>query len=355
MTITRPCYCSRFDVARASDIKSTARSNDAIDRAIQSAADNIDGQMHRVFYPTDTTHYLDWPNFQRAYPWRIWLDQWELADVTSNVPVLISGGTTISSGDIFWGPWNYSPPYTFAELDRSTSSSFGHGPTPQREISIKGTFGYSIATQTAGTLAANINGTTTTVTTSDGSLLGPGNVLIIGSERMLVTESSSTDTTATLTSGGTTAVASDTSLTVSDGTKVNAGEVILIGSERMLCYDVTGNVLTVKRAWDGTVLATHSPSDAIYAYRTWTVVRGVLGTTAASATAGAAATINQPPALIRDLAIAEASVQARQELGLYSDPQGSGAGATKAIGSALAEKWVSAITAFGRKARSRVV
>src|SRR6185312_9222401 len=111
-----------------------------------------------------------------TYPWKIYFDGSELADVTTTVPVVTSGGNVIPAADIFWGPWNYSPPYTFLELNRSTSASFGQGDTPQRDVAIAGTFGYNIDTDPAGTLAVALSDTTgTTVVTSNGALIGPGN------------------------------------------------------------------------------------------------------------------------------------------------------------------------------------
>src|SRR5689334_11631751 len=169
MVVSRVCYCTREDVKSALDVKETARNNVQVDRAIETASDSIDGLMHRVFYTTDTTKMFDWPNFQNAYPWRIWFDAAELADVTTTVPTVTSGGNTIADSSIFWGHPNYSPPFTFMELDRSTSASFGQGSTPQRDVHITGTFGYSATTRAGGALAADVTTTSaTTCTVTDG-------------------------------------------------------------------------------------------------------------------------------------------------------------------------------------------
>lgn len=360
MAVTTVAYCSREDVKRAPDFKGTARNDWQVDRAIQSAARNIEGHLHRAFYPNNTTKYFDWPNFQSTYPWKIYLDAAELADVTVNVPVVTTGGranpTVIPAANLYWGPWNYAPPYTFVEIDRSTSSAFGLGPTPQRDVAITGTFGYSIATDPAGTLAAAISSTTaTTATVSDGSLVGVGNLLIVDSERMLVTERANASTGQTNLTGLTTANTADVTGTVTDGTQVHLNEVIQIDAERMLVVDVTGNAVTVKRAWDGTVLAAHGAGTTIYASRALTVARGQLGTAAATHLNGAAASIHQVPSLIRDLATAEALNRVLQETGGYADPEGEGTSAIHGLGSALADLWDEAETAYGRVARSRVV
>lgn len=359
MTVTTPAYCWREDVKRAVDIKESARVNWQIDRAIQSAARNIEGHLHRRFYPNDTTRYFDWPNFQGTYPWKIYLDAAELADVTVNVPVVTTGGTSpqvIPAANLFWGPWNYAPPYTRLEISRASNSAFGLGSTPQRDVAITGTFGYWIATDPAGSLAAAVSSTTaTTVTVSDGSLVGVGALLIADSERMIVSDRSTLDTGQTNLSGLTTASSSDVAGTVTDGTQLHVDEVIQIDSERMLIVDVTANTATVKRAWDGTPLAVHSTATKIYALRTLTVMRGQLGTAAATHSNAAPLVTSRVPSLIRDLAVAEATNRLAQEIGGYSDPEGEGGSAVKGLGSALADLWDEAKTTYGRKARSRVV
>lgn len=360
MAISRPAYCTREDVKRAIDIKQTARANWQVDRAIQSSASNIEAHFHRIFYPHDATKYFDWPNFQSTYPWKIYLDQSELADVTVNVPVVTTGGrtnpTVIPAANLFWGPWNYAPPFTFVEIDRTTSSAFGLGGTPQRDVSIAGTYGWWIETDPAGTLAAGVPSTTaTSVNVSDGSLVGVGNILIVDSERMIVSERSTLDSGQTNLTGLTTASTADVTGTVADGTQLHIDEVIQIDSERMLVADITGNSVTVKRAWDGTVLATHSTASTIYAFRTLTVLRGQLGTAAATHSNGAAAVVWRTPQLLRDLSLAESVNRALQETGGYSDPQGEGAGAIHGLGSALADLWDEAETAYARMARQRSV
>ena len=348
MAILTPAYCSREDVKRSLDIKETSRNNTLVDRAIASSTANITRNLHRTFHPLDTTKYWDWPNFQRSYPWRIWFDQSELADVTVNPPVVTTGGVTIPDSAIFWGPWNYAPPYTFMELDRSQSYAFGVGSTPQRDIAITGTFGYWLETDPGGTLAAAVSTTTaTTLTVSDSSLMGVGDLLIIDTERLLVQDRATSTTGQTNVSGATTASAADDAITVSDGTQVHADEVLLIDSERMLVVDVAGDVVTVKRAWDGTILATHNTATTIYAYRLLTVGRAQLGTTAATHSNGATVSVFRVPPLIRDLAIAESGNSVLQKSAGYAEAIG--------IGSSLADLWDEAETAYGRILRQRVV
>jgi hypothetical protein len=356
MAVSRVTYCTREDIKSALDVKETARNNDQLDRAVESASDSIDGLMNRVFFTTDTTCYFDWPNFQLAYPWRIWFDQAELADITVNVPVVTSGGHTIAAASIFWGHPNYSPPYTYMELDRSTSATFGQGNTPQRDVHITGTFGFDVATRAGGALAAAISSTTaTTCTVTDGSQVGIGNSLLVGTERLLVTGRANTTTGQTQQGTGvSTASSADNVLAVTDGTTFFAGEVVTLDAERMLIYDVTGNNLTVKRAWDGTVLATHSGA-TVYASRLLTVARGAQGTTAAAHSNGAAVAVHLVPPLIRELAVAYASATLISESAGWARQWGEGSGSAQNIGRSVKEIEAEALRAYGRRARTRVI
>jgi len=359
MAVTRPCYITRERVMRAPDIKFTARMNDAVDRAIESASEGVDGLCHRRFYNIDTTMRWDWPNFQRAYPWRLWFDEREIADITVNVPVVTSGGVAIPASQVFWGPWNYSPPYTFLELDRSTSAAFGHGSTPQRDIAITATYGYWLRLAIAGTLGQTVSDTTsTTIIVVNSSLLGVGDVATIDSERMLVTDRNMVSTAQTQISGCSTALNNDEVLTVADGTQFFVNETILLDSERMQIVDISGNNLSVNRAADGTTLSTHT-SATIYAGRQLTVTRGDFGTIAATHSVGTSIYTNVPPAMIRDLALAESVVQVLEETGGYTGAHGAGPGKVSGIGSALTtDLGISrdkVLGRFGRKARRRVV
>jgi hypothetical protein len=360
MAVTTPTLCRREDVKRALDVMETARHNWQIDRAIQSSARNIEAHFHLVFHPTDTTRYFDWPNFDYAYPWRLYLNQHWLAATPTQVTTGTAGGTqtgqTIPLTACNFEPVNSGPPYRWLELRRDLNYSFGAGPTPQRDVGIQGTYGFWLQTDPGGTIPAGVASTTTgTVTVSDGSVVGVGDLLIVDSERMLVSDRSSNDSGQTNLSGLTSAQNNDVTGTVTDGTQLHVDEVIQIDSERMLIVDVTGNQITVKRQWDGTVLAAHSTGSHIYTFRTLSVLRGQLGTTAATHASNATVNVWRVPSLLRDLAVAEACNRALQETGGYRDPQGEGAAAMAHLGTALADLWDEAETAYGRKSRIRVV
>jgi len=379
LSIQRPCYANRYDVQRAPDFKNGLVTNTLIDRALASAADRIEGQLHRVFYPRDTTYRFDWPNYQYAYPWRVWLDQWDLQVLTD---LESPQGTVLPLNTLIPYPLNRKPgfPVRQVQVDRSSTTFWNPGATPQAAIWMTGTWGFTVDQDTAGTLAANVSSTSaTTITVSDGSQAGPGDVVILNpgtgavpfpqaqyahtfgaiapltGERVIVQDSSAASTGLTQSGAGvTTASEADNQLSTTGAGTLNTGEVLVLDAERMLITQIVSGVATVQRAWDGTVLATHSGA-TINALRTWTVLRGQLGTTASTYTTGQAIARHRPPQLIRDLNIAEAVNQVLQETTGYARTVGGPDMAALAPGVALADLWDEAMTTFGRKARSRAI
>ena len=323
--VTRPCYCTREEVMRALDVQQAAYRTDQVDRAILAATDAVEGLTQRKFYPVTGTRSFDWPNFQYAYPWRLWLEGNELASQPS---LVVTGSklavpVTIPSTDYNVRPSAESPPeagppYRVLELRRDRNSSFGSNPTPQLDIAITGDWGWNTNTVPAGTLAGAINASATTITVSDGVLLGVGNWLLAGTERMVVTDSDYIDTGITFSSGITASQASDRVGVVADGTQFSVGEVIMVGFEWMVINQIVGNNIVVKRAWDGSLLTTHTGTDHIWARRKFTVLRGQLGTIAASHSQGDALAVGETPGLVNELAVAEALVWLSQEPAAYA-------------------------------------
>lgn|GEM_PF-1249274 len=381
--ITRPAYCNRWEAMRALDFSPGVDVNAQTDRALISAAENIDAHMHRVFFPSDDTRYFDWPNQggsgggQYANPWRLWFDDNDLVCMTS----LTTGGQTVALNQMFLLPWSNprkGKPFRYLELDRGTNASFGgYSSTPQNSIAIAATWGYGADADLAGTLAAAVLSTDTTITGSNGAAAGPGDLIVLGygrgsapfpgsdphagaiqpyqGERILITDVAAVATGLTQSgSGVTTAADNDQTLTWTGTGALNAGEVITLDSEDMLIEKIIGSVATVRRAFNGSTLAAHSGA-AVYAWRQWSVTRAMLGTTAAAYTSGAAVYRHRVPQLIRDLSIAETGNQLLQEGSAYARMVGSGENSHPAPGMSLAEKWDEARTAHGRKARSRGV
>lgn len=384
--LTRMAYCSRDDAQRSVDFKDGVDVLPAIDRALMTAAENIDQNLHRTFYPFDASIYFDWPNQggsgggQYAWPWRLWLDQYDCTVLTS----LVTGGVTLPLNQVFLEPVNNPVKlrnfYEYIELDRSSNAAFGgNSQTPQHSIVASGTWGAGADADQAAALATAVTTTgQTSVLVSDGSKLGVGDLMILGygrgaapfpsasgyagslgaltGERILVTDKQPADASVAVSGAGCTSVSdSDQILTVSGAGSLNTGEVIQVDSEQMLLYSAAAGVFTVKRAWNGTTLAAHTSGAEVYAMRSLTVTRGMYGTTAATYTQGAAVFKHRVPSLVKDLAVAETVNQILQEGSGYARTVGAGADAHPAPGADLASKWDECMTAWGRKARMRAV
>ncbi len=370
--ITRPCYSTREQFRRALDVKQAAYNDEQIDRANEAAADAVEQLCQRKFYPDDGTRKWDWPNFQFAYPWRLWLEQHEMAAQ----PTLVTTGSlldipvVIPTSAIIMRPVNDGPPFTWLELRRDMNYAFGYNETPQLDIAITGTFGYWMKTRNAGTLAASMGSSDGTMTVSDGISVGVGDVVIVDIERMIVYDSTYIDTGIAY-SGLSTAQASDNQVMVPSGADFLAGETLLVDSEWILIQAIYGNTMVVKRAWSGSVLAAHTGS-TLWARRLLSVLRGELGTTAAAHSSAAPLTVSDVPGLVRQLSVAEAIVSVTGEPGAYSQAAaglgaGSGLGVTVgATGRGQVKQGVPGLglptlrdqvanSKYARKARTRVI
>jgi len=327
-------YCTREDVMSSLDYDETARLAAIVDRAVQAGSRSVESLLRRKFYPeTGTRSFSDvWGN-------RFWLDENEVISVSS-----------LEQGGILTAPATYrldpttGPPYTsiYAE-DGFSAARFGD------DIDITGDFGHSAPQRHAGSLAAAISSAgATTITVSDGSLVGVGDLLTVDSERLQVTGR------AWVTSGQTGSLTSsnaDRTLAVATGSAFHVGETLLIDAERVLIEDIAGNNLVVKRAQGGSVLAAHTTA-TVYTSRLLTVTRGLLGTTAATHLISTAFTALDPPATVRMLAIAEATNLVLQEASGYSRTIGSGDSVRNATGGGLDELRKQARAELGRVVRA---
>jgi len=346
-------YCTGEDVKSALDIAATARTDAQVYRVIEHSSRGVEGRLHRRFYPQVATRYFDWPNYQRALPWRLWLESNELADITT----VVTGSTTLPVGAYFLRRSDDvdEPPYDHVELNLSSTSAWSVGGTHQRSIAITGTYiGCPVVSDVAGALAAAVSTTTTiTADVTNSTVIGVGSLIKIDSERMIVRAKSQLTTGQTIQAALGASVA-EVSVSVSDGTAFAVGETVLIDSERMLIIDVAGNTLAVKRAYDGSVLAAHAGS-TIYAPRRLTVDRGVLGTTAATHLNAAPVTKMVYPGPVTTLTIAESLTILLQEGAGYARTAGSGDNVREIIGRSLGDVREEAEAANGRRARLGVI
>jgi len=103
----------------------------------------------------------------------------------------------------------------------------------------------------------------------------------------------------------------------------------------MYVESVSGNDLTVVRAYDGSVLASHTDNTAIHINRTLTIERGVNGTTAAAHADALAINVYEPPFDINEWCMAETIAAYHQEAAGWGRTIGQGEGATEFSGREL--------------------
>ncbi|MEE4546465.1 hypothetical protein V2S66_31435 [Streptomyces sp. V4-01] len=347
-------YATREAVRTALGSASSARDDAQIDRAIEQGSTDVDSLCNRTFQPLMATRYFDWPSEQTPRSWRLWLDEYDLIAPTQ----ILSAGTVVPSTDYNLEPANDGPPYRYIETRLDRPSTWSGGSTWQHAIEITGWWGYSDEQTPAGQLAAAVSSTTaTTVTVSDSSAVGVGDLLTAGAERMTVTDKALADTGQTLQTP-VAAKKDDVLFQVADGTSYHRSEVLTLGAERVRVRDIAGSMLTVERAYDGTLLDSHS-GDSIWAPRLLTVTRGAAGTTAATAPSGTALTRWAAPGIVQTLTVAEAMNTLMQEQSSYArtvrSQAGTGTRSVAAVVVDLDNLRARAVAAVGRQARMRAV
>lgn len=345
-----PWLATREQVKRALDSAETARNNTRIDAALRAATASVNRLCRRPngLHPTLATRYFPWPDPQSTSPsWRLWLDGDTIISATS----LISGEVTLETGDYLLEPVNTGPPYTSLQINLGTTGAFTVGDTWQRSIAMTGLFGYRNDEEPGGALAEDLTDSETEIDVTNSAVVGVGDLIRVDSERMVVTEKTMADTGVNIDAADSlTASAADVSITLSGSSGAPVvGEIILVDAERMLVVDRAGLTCVVKRAYDGSTLATHAASADIYAARTLTVTRGACGTTAATHSSGTLISRWQPPALGYELAVAEAMVTLGQQAGGYARTIASGPAERPGPGGGIEDLRCRVKAALGRK------
>jgi len=355
----RAWYCTREDVMSAPDFKESARNSRQIDRAIASATAAVADMCHREFSPGLATRYFSWPNLTYARPWRLWLDEFELLQVTS----ITTGGVLLDQSEYFLEPVN-DPPFDRVEINLGSQASFTASTTFQRSIAITGLWGYSDNQESVASLVSPVTSTSTSIDVDNSENIGVGDTLVVNQERMTVTGKAARNSGQTLLISVASNIAANT-LSVADGEEFHQDEILLVDGERMLVLDIAGNTLVVKRSWDGSPLAAHANGAAIYVVG-WTlnVTRGAQGTTAQSHDLPTVIQRWCPPDQVHTCTIAIAVDTVLQEISGYSrtigpGPAKSSGGGNKntnlATGGALQAVKDSCYNAVGRKGRKYAV
>ncbi len=213
-------------------------------------------------------------------------------------------GTLWASTDYIKYPLNKhweNGPYSWLEIDPDGSK--GWFDKVVNGVVIAATWGkYSYTSLTGATVQNDplaSNGTSLIV--DDGSKIGIGMLLLMGSEQAFVNGRG--DPTANVTTASVAIAKDEYLVTLADATKVNVGEIIRCDLEDMkiLSKNATTKQIYVKRAYNDTELAAHLINTPVDVYRTFTIDRGVNGSTAASQTKATAISRYEPPEQINSL------------------------------------------------------
>jgi len=307
-------YATREQTKRAARA-SGVQVDDSIDRTIEASSRSIDQATRRYFIPRTETRLYRWPQANGSSV-RLYLDQDLISVSALRTKAQDSSPTTISSSDYFLEPENQNPPYLRIEIDLSSTAAFEGGDTPQRSISVAGSWGYSANTRSSGTVTSGLasDSAATSMVCSDGSLIDVGDTLLIESEQLFVSErTNAAEPNSDLLDGALTKDASE-NVTVDSGSRYSVTEVIMVDTEKMLIVGINGNVLDVQRGFDGTAVAAHSNNTAVHVFRTLTIERGVNGTTAATHANSTAVSKYEPEFPINQLCVAEAVSAIKQEM-----------------------------------------
>jgi len=319
-------YTSRESVKRS--VRLNGNENDeAVDRLIEAASRDVDNMTHRWFIPRTQTRLFRWPG-RYAQGDTLWLDADLISVSTLQTQAQDSSPTTVSSSDFFLEPNNTNPPYSRIEIDISSTASFESGDTPQRSISVAGSWGFSNDTISVGTVTSGLSSdaTATEFVCSNGSAtsgINVGDTLLIESEQLFITEKASAALGSILIAAALTADKSG-NVTIDSGHGIAVGEVILIDSEEMFVRSSGATTLGVERAYNATTLAAHDDDTAVHIFRTLTATRGVNGTTAATHANSTAISAYRAPAPIRQLTQALAIAAVTQEAAAWGRSLGAG-------------------------------
>lgn len=348
--MARIWYATLEDIARAADIGENTLAYRRIANALDEGSDAVESLLKRVFYPTTETRYFPWPQDDYQSPRVLYLDGNELASVTQVITQVGDTDTVIDPSYLHLGPADLGPPYTEITLADGANALFERGSDPRRSIAVTGIYiGGPIKERQVATTTTDLT-TGSTVTVSNATDIGTGSLIRLGTERLIVTARSWANT------GNVEPVtlAKDlaaVSFTVTDGALFHVGEHLLIDAEQLEVTGIADDLLIVKRAANGTVLAAHTAVFDLYAPRTLTVDRAQLGSSQATATTGATVWLFEYPGLVSGLCRAETLVTSEQLRSAYARVAGGGETATEATGRGLADIRTRARMRWGRRAR----
>jgi hypothetical protein len=189
-----------------------------------------------------------------------------------SVTTILNDGVAVTDYDLH--PYNrYWPdgPYTRIYTEQVNWDD--------RDILITGKFGLFDYKEALG-LSVTQTDSASTIAVTNGSLLSIGGVLAVEDEQEFVGGYGSTTALTSKLAGA--IDAAQATIIIDNGAEVNRGEVIQLSTERMRILAISGNNLVVARGYEGTLKQSHLDDADISVQRTYSVERGVNGTTAAA-------------------------------------------------------------------------
>ena len=280
----------------------------AIGRLIEAVSRAVDSATHTRFIPETAVRKYEF-NQRNVRSNRLYFD----ADLFSMTTLTDRGSeqrALTEGAEYLLLPDNAGPPFYAAEILRSQGVSYeGGAQTSQQSFEATGLWSATAETVAASVVAVNsiTDAIGTSIHVKDGGKVGVGDTLLIESEQVFISGRDDVDLLVNL-SGALTADETDTNVGLSGAPvdPVNVGEVLRIGTERMRVTAVnTTTSFEVERMYDGTTLAAHDNAVDIFMRRTYTMVRGVNGTTAASHADDTVFTRYVAPPLIEEVVLAE--------------------------------------------------
>lgn len=288
----------------------------AVIRYLQSASDFIDRELKAPVIPVTETRTFDGTGRTDKV----------LSMPCLAITALALDGTAITSTQYDLYPlnrWWQNGPRTRLAVDKDATELSVW--TCERDvISITGRWGLYEESVSIGATVQNstsLSSSATGLLVNNGALVSPGMNLLIESEQVLVEATgTATDSTANTSEA---LDATEEEIDLTDGTLVNVGEVIKVDHEQMKVLDIKGNTAVVVRGWNSTTKNTHTISTDVYVYRTYTIKRGVNGTTAAAHNNGTAISRYLAPPEVRYLVLETAAMRLEKAKSKFAGRQGS--------------------------------
>jgi hypothetical protein len=191
-------------------------------------------------------------------------------------------------------------------------------------VEVTGRWGlYEYLKALGATLGAQQAADVITLQVNNGALVSPGMVVVIGDESEFIESTNSTPSPAVTTLNGALDAASDI-VAFANGASINIGETIRIDLEQARLLDRNGNTGYLQRGWNKTRKVSHLTGANVDVYRTFNVIRGVNGTSAALHANAAAVSRQMVPADVRQLTLKIASRMLKDSSSGYSGVIGDG-------------------------------